>query len=133
MGFWIFMSLMVLLMPVMLIVIGVIYMKKAPSEINNLSGYRTRRSMKNKETWDFAHRVYGKASLIIGAVSAPLFFIPMLFFINKDNNAVSVAALVIISIEMIPLFLSFIPVEISLKKNFDENGNKIEVPKNENK
>ena len=126
------MSLMVLLMPVMLIVIGIIYMKNAPSEINSLSGYRTRRSMKNKETWEFAHKIYGKASLIIGAISAPLFFIPMLFFINKGNNAISVAALVIISIEMIPLFISFIPVEASLKKNFDENGNKIEASKNKN-
>ena len=127
------MSLMVLLMPVMLIVIGIIYMKKAPSEINNLSGYRTRRSMINKETWEFAHRVYGKTSLIIGAISAPLFFIPMLFFIGKSDGTVSIVGLIIISIEMIPLLISIIPVEASLKRNFDENGNKIETPKKKNK
>ncbi|MBE6023390.1 MAG: SdpI family protein [Cellulosilyticum sp.] len=60
MSFWIFMLLMTLLIPISMIGFGYYFSKKAPKEINNVLGYRTSRSMKNKETWQFAHNYFGK-------------------------------------------------------------------------
>ena len=50
MGFWIFMLIMDLLIPVTMIGFGSYFMKNAPKEINAVFGYRTSMSMKNKDT-----------------------------------------------------------------------------------
>lgn len=41
MGFWIFMTVMNLVLPFVMIVIGYIFIKNPPKEINHLAGYRT--------------------------------------------------------------------------------------------
>ena len=56
MEFWIFMLIMDLLLPFTMIGFGRYFMKKAPKEINSVFGYRTSMSMKNKDTWEFAHK-----------------------------------------------------------------------------
>ena len=56
MGFWIFMLIMDLLLPFTMIGFGRYFTKKAPKEINSVFGYRTSMSMKNKDTWEFAHK-----------------------------------------------------------------------------
>ena len=56
MKFWIFMLIMDLLLPFTMIGFGRYFMKKAPKEINSVFGYRTSMSMKNKDTWEFAHK-----------------------------------------------------------------------------
>ena len=47
MGFWIFMLIMNLLIPVTMIGFGRLFMYKAPGAINVVYGYRTSISMKN--------------------------------------------------------------------------------------
>ena len=49
MGFWIFMLIMDLLIPLTMIGFGRYFIKKAPKEINGVFGYRTSMSMKNKD------------------------------------------------------------------------------------
>ena len=46
MGFWIYMLIMDLLIPIIMILFGQAFLKKAPKEINYVFGYRTSRSMK---------------------------------------------------------------------------------------
>lgn len=55
MGFLIFMVIMLLLTPLTMIGFGKYFIKSAPKEINGAFGYRTSMSMKNKDTWQFAH------------------------------------------------------------------------------
>ena len=68
MEFWIFMVIMDLLLPFMMIGFGKYFMKKAPKEINSVFGYRTSMSMKNKDTWEFAHKYCGKVWYVCGMV-----------------------------------------------------------------
>ena len=77
MGFWIFMLIMDLLLPFTMIGFGRNFMKKAPKEINSVFGYRTSMSMKNKDTWEFAHKYCGKVWYVCGMVLISL--LPMLF------------------------------------------------------
>ena len=60
MGFWIFMFAVNLLIPLVMVIFGAIFIKTAPKKINFLFGYRTERSMKNEDTWKFAHTYLGK-------------------------------------------------------------------------
>lgn len=54
MGFWFFMFIVTLLIPVALLLTW--YLCPKLKTINNASGYKTKRSMKNKDTWDFAQK-----------------------------------------------------------------------------
>ncbi len=60
MWFWWFMLICDLLIPVIMIVVGRLMWKHPPKKINGLMGYRTSRSMKNMETWKFAHEYSGR-------------------------------------------------------------------------
>lgn len=83
MGFWIFMLIMDLLLPFTMIGFGRYFMKKAPKEINLVFGYRTSMSMKNKDTWEFAHKHCGKVWYFCGMVMLPITVIFMLLVIGK--------------------------------------------------
>ena len=49
-----------LVIPIIMIGFGFLFGKRPPKEINYLCGYRTRMSMKNIDTWVFAHRYCGR-------------------------------------------------------------------------
>ncbi|MDP4153467.1 MAG: SdpI family protein [Bacillota bacterium] len=124
MDFWIFMLAMILLTPVIMIALGSIYAKKAPKEINNFTGYRTTMSMKNMDTWNFAHQYYAKVWRFVGWVMLISSFVAMIFVCGKDTNTVGSFSLIVIVIQMIILIGSIAPTEIALRKTFDENGNR---------
>lgn len=121
-GFWIFMLIMELVVPLIMIGFGICFSKNAPKEINQVFGYRTTRSMKNQETWKFAHNYSGKLWKRIGLIMTPIIVIVMLFSYGKDINYVSNFGLVITGIQIIVLIVSIFPVEVALKRNFDKDG-----------
>lgn len=125
MRFWIFMLVMDLLIPLTMIGFGHYFLKCAPKEINIIFGYRTTMSMKNRDTWDFAHKYCGKIWYIVGIVMLPFTVIPMLFVIGKDVDIIGNLGAVICFIQMIPLIGSIFPTEKALKKTFDRNGNRL--------
>jgi len=124
MGFWVFMLVMDLLIPFTMIGFGKYFIKKAPKEINRVFGYRTPMSMKNKETWEFAHHYCGKLWLIIGWIMLVISIIAMLFVIGKDESVVETFGGILCGIQLVFLFASIFPTEIALKNNFDEHGNR---------
>ena len=60
MGFRIFMLIVVLLIPLIMLLFGWLFFRRTPKKINYVFGYRTKRSMRNKETWKFANQYFGK-------------------------------------------------------------------------
>ena len=82
MWLWIFMLILVLLIPLSVIGFGHYFSRNAPKEINMAFGYRTRMSMKNKETWEFAHHHCGKIWTIVGWILLLVSCITMLFALD---------------------------------------------------
>ena len=124
MGFWIFILAMNLLFPLIMIVMGRYFMKKSPKEINYIFGYRTNMSMKNKDTWDFAHKYFGKRWFRLGWLLIPISVIPMLFVIGKGEDIIGTVGMVVMVIDLILLIAPIFPTERALKKIFDKDGNK---------
>ena len=124
MGFWRLMFLMDLLIPLLMFIYGYVYSQRAPKKINYFSGYRTRRSMQNKETWDFAHRYFGRLSLVFGLVLMPLTIIAALTFRNTDVETVGIMGTLLMTGQIVFFIILIIPTEIALKKNFDKDGNR---------
>ncbi|MGX7108662.1 SdpI family protein [Facklamia miroungae] len=53
--------------------------RKLPNKINSLYGYRTKMSMKNKETWQFAHQHSGNVWIKFGLILLLLIIMVMAF------------------------------------------------------
>ena len=121
-GFYIYMLLTSLLIPVIMLVFGWIFRRQAPKKINVWYGYRSARSMKNEDTWVFAHQHIGRTWMLVGAVLLVISVIPMIAVYGKDDDTVSVVSLVLLFVQMLPMIMSLIPTERALKRTFDENG-----------
>lgn len=124
MGFWFFMTCCILLIPLTMIGFGLYFQKKAPQEINILFGYRTEMSMKNKETWEFAHYTIGNIWYRTGLALMIIVIFIMLCLFQKDINTISIAGTILMMIQLIPLIASIFLTEAALKKHFDKDGNR---------
>ena len=80
--------------------------------------------MKNIDTWTFAHKYIAKLWLMWGAVLIAPSVIPMLFVVGKSENAISLVALTVCTVDLAVMMATLIPTEIALKKNFDKDGNR---------
>jgi hypothetical protein len=104
--------------------IGSYFAKRALSKINRIYGYRTAMSMKNKDTWLFAHTHCGKTWQTLGLILLPLSIGPMLFTHGFTANNIALLGCIIILIQMFFLLGSVIFTEKALKNTFDKNGNR---------
>ena len=121
-GFWIYMLIISLVIPLTMVIFGRHFMHHPPKDINSFYGYRTSMSMKSRETWDFAHMYFGKLWFILGLVLLPLSLIPMFFLLGKSVEATGNFSLVIMGVQLVFLVVPIFPTERALKKNFDQFG-----------
>ena len=124
MGFWIFMTLCALLIPATMIGIGCRFARKVPEQINAVFGYRTSRSVKNRHTWEFAHAYCGKLWRVLGWIMALLSVVIMALVFGKQGETVGTVGGGLVFVQVAVMLLSIIPVELALKKNFDQYGRK---------
>ena len=120
--FWIYMLMMALLLPAVLIGFGAYFKKKAPRSINIVYGYRTSRSMKNMDTWVYAHRRMGKYWSISGWIVLPLTVIAMMFCYGGSEGCVGFFGTGVVLVQLVFLIVPIFFVERDLKKTFDEDG-----------
>lgn len=114
------------LIPAVMIIFGNIFLNHPPGKINMAYGYRTTRSMKNQETWEFAHEYCGLIWKKLGIIIAVITGVASLAgFFLKDGEA-GTLSIILIHLQVVVLLGSIYPVEKALKKNFDEDGNRRE-------
>lgn len=119
---YIFLFCMVLLTPAVVALIGCIWRKHPPASINLAYGYRTKRSMMNKETWTYAHKCCGTVWCRGGIILLLLSAAAMALLKNRDYET---ASMYIVSFQLVAVCLSIVPVESSIKKHFDEYGRRL--------
>lgn len=123
MGFWIFMVISSMTLPVLMIIIGYVFVKHPPRTINGIYGYRTSMSRKNQKTWDFAHYYCGKLWWKTGWVMCFLTLPIALPVIGKSDDAVGGILGIWVCLQCGVMIVTIAIVERKLKKNFDKNGN----------
>jgi len=100
----------------LLLLLSIVFKLFPPKKINYLYGYRTKRSMKNQETWDEANKHSINLMIPIGIITTLLQGI--FYFTLGPKYAVAIATAI-----MVVLLLITIPLtENHLKKNFDNEG-----------
>lgn len=100
-----------------LLLIGFLYKTFPPKKVNDLYGYRTARSMKSQQAWDMSNKL--SAQLLMGAGGLTCLAQVVFYFIGMAVEYYmlwSAGALVMF------LLLSIPPVEMRLKRDFDDKG-----------
>ncbi len=113
--FWWFMLIFSLLIPTVMVVFGVVFMHKTPKKINTIFGYRTRRSMKDEKSWDYAHHYFGRLWAKWGSI---IFFLSIIILINVSSKSVETISWIgfaIIMGQLIIMFTSILMTEKELK------------------
>lgn len=120
MWFWWFMFVCDLLIPLLLMIAGRMMWKHCPKKINDIYGYRTRRSKRNMETWKFAHdycgRLWWKWGWILLIISSVAHF-P---FIHSDEDTIGILGTILCVIQLATLFGTVFMTERTLKKEFPD-------------
>lgn len=122
MGFWIFMFCCTLLIPIIMIIAGNSMRLGKFKTINSIVGYRTRRSMQNQQTWDYAQRECGRLWVRWGVLMLVPAAVIMLLLLGKEIPTIGTVGGIFTVLQMLPLLLSIAIVEKKLREKFDENG-----------
>ena len=111
-----------LLIPVLLIAVGYSMWKHCPGKINAAIGYRTRRSMKNMDTWKFAHEYCGRLWWKIGWGMLLPSVLVQFSVLHSPENTVGIVGGILCTVQTAVLVLSIVPTEAALKRTFTEDG-----------
>lgn len=122
----IFLYICNLLIPIIMLIFGNVFTKHPPGSINMAYGYRTKRSMKNQETWNFAHEYCGRIWKNAGAVTLVISLLISLAVFFMDEVGFGYLSLILEHLQLVILIGSLYPVERALKKNFDNEGKRKE-------
>lgn len=124
MVFWCVMFFFNLLIPLLMIIVGRMMYKHTPKNINGVYGYRTKMSMKNQDTWNFAHDYCGRLWYKVGCIMLIPTIIVQLPFIHSSENVVGIMVAVLETIQVCVLIGCIFPTERALKRAFDNKGNR---------
>lgn len=125
-AFWVFVFVMTLLTPGVMLFYGWLFIRQPPQNVNSTYGYRSARSMKNQETWVFAHaysgRFWVRAGVAVLAISVMWMTVTICEFLEVAGRS----ACILIALQL-AVALSVIPItERALKREFDESGKRRE-------
>lgn len=109
----------VIVIPIMMIAFGLLWRKHPPKNINWIYGYRSRRSMKNHITWQFAHKYQAKIWYWSGLA---LLVFSLIFALLFKGSYKEIPGW-IFYMELAVMILSIIPTEVTLAKIFNKEGN----------
>ena len=122
MWFWWFMFVCNIIVPFVTVFAGRMMWKHCPQEINSLIGYRTKRSMKNEDTWKFAHEYCGKLWWIMGWIMLIPSMAAQIPFFNSSYKTIGIVGAIVVSVQCLILIASIFPTESALKKTFNDDG-----------
>jgi uncharacterized membrane protein len=112
----------IFLLPLVMVICGMSYTKRGPKKITRLQGYRSKMSMKNRETWDFAHKNLGDLWFKLGAPLLAVTSVVSLLVFRETTEQITTWCCVIFVIQLVIMVLPVAYTEKALKENFDENG-----------
>lgn len=113
--------------PLLLIVIGKIFAKYPSKEPNIAIGFRTKLSMMNKETWDFAQRLFTKVWISLGRIMLPLSLIILFLLYSEDKDYTGNLVLILMLVQVVLMLGSILYVNLKLKKAFNSDGSRKQI------
>ena len=97
-----------------MLLIGWLFYKFTPKKINDFMGYRTYRSMKSQEAWDYANKTSAKGLIYVGVATTIVQIIAIILM--PEPFPILCATSFMVS----ALFIVIVRVEKQLKKLFPD-------------
>ena len=111
-----------LLLPALLIIVGALMARFPPKKINALYGYRTERSMKNEDTWQFANKYSGALIWKIGWIALAVAAVLSIALWRFGKGAMSIVNLLLMTAQCVAVIVIIPMTERVLKDAFDDEG-----------
>lgn len=115
----------VITIPVVIWGLALWFDKHPPKKINSWCGYRTSRSMKSQETWDFANACLCSLWKRLGAGMTVVSVVLCLIMSRTGEKTFSIFVIGAVTLQTILILLSIKPIEDALKERFNEEGKRI--------
>jgi hypothetical protein len=109
-----------LLIPVIFIALGFGFWKHPPGEINPVAGWRTARAKRSQQTWDFANKLAGKCTLLLGVIELAVTLIVLVAVMGFDPDTVSPYIILLVLIQSAFFAVVYADVERELKRRFPD-------------
>jgi uncharacterized membrane protein len=107
-----------MLVPFTMALIGALFRKNPPKRMNWFYGYRTSRSMKSPEAWDYANRrmgeIWWRTGLVLGGAS-----VLVALYCWEDLET---ASLWLMGFQLLAMLFTIVVVEQDLRRKFDSEG-----------
>ena len=116
------MEIVVLAGPVVLLVLGLLYLFAAPKEANYYLGYRCYFGMGSIEAWRFTQRLAGIVWSVLGILLTVIMAIISTGFDGKDTAQVISTAMTCIIWEVVLAAVSSVAINTIVALNFDSHG-----------
>ena len=116
--------LAVLIGPILLVVLGVLYLFKPAPEANYKYGFRTYFGMGSIEAWQFSQKIAGLIFGALGALLLIIMFIVVLTFAKKDLLQIADTAIVCLIWEAALALAARVAISVLCWKYFDKDGNR---------
>ncbi len=123
-GFWLFMLICCLLLPGAMAGFGAFFLRGGPGKVNILFGYRTNMSMKNEDTWRFAHQRFGRLWLRWGIALLPMSAAAMLAVLGRGENAIGAMSLALLGLQLAVTVGCIAATELALRREFLPDGSR---------
>ena len=114
-------TVLALVVPAVMIILGLIFKKNPPKNINGCVGYRTRRSRSSQEAWDFAQARMTESFIKCGtSLMCGSAIMAIILFANMDlsENMMVVALDCIIVVQLLIMVAAMLSIEKELKEKF---------------
>ena len=121
MWFWWYMMIFNCFIPVLMIILGRFLWKHCPKERSGVIGYRTKKSMKNNETWKFGNEYCGRLWYRGGLILLIPSIVVLIPFFKSSDEKIGTVSIILLGIQLVFFVGTIIPTERALKEKFSEN------------
>ncbi len=111
----IIMAAVLLIIPLTMMGFGAL-LKKFPPPVNGVFGYRTKRSLRDPESWILAQSLIAGTWTKWGLVTLIVTLAAVSYILVADTDTASTVTVVLVYAQMVPLVGAIIPVERALKE-----------------
>ena len=108
--------------PVIMLVLGLLYLFAAPREANHHFGYRCYFGMGSEQAWRFTQRIAGVIWTALGAVMALAMLIVTARFPGQDVLEMLTTAATCVVVEALVLLAATIVIRITVAARYDRHG-----------
>ena len=116
------MSLALIIGPVLFIVMGLFYLFLAPPEANHKLGYRTYFGMGSVEAWRFSQRIGGLVYIILGGVMTLGALVAFIILLKSSIPTILTGCAACLVIELILVTLTTFTLNIIISIRYDRDG-----------